>query len=254
MADRTIDRPKVNEDAWRAWLDQRQLSSISPMLDACSRLVIIAPHPDDEVLMAGGLIQGALALGKPLMVLGVTDGAASHGPLPPSGALALARRRTLERELGLHRLGAHASSIRSLGLIDGQVQADQARLTTLLMRHLEAGDLVVCPWRLDGHPDHEACAQATFAARAGRGDVRVLEAPVWMWHWAVPGQCDVDWSLLRRYPLNGHTVQRKAYALDAHASQREPRRDAGPVLDAVLLSRLARGYETFFLGDDNAWS
>jgi hypothetical protein len=38
------------------------------------RILIIAPHPDDEVLACGGLIQQALALGDSVWVVYVTAG------------------------------------------------------------------------------------------------------------------------------------------------------------------------------------
>src|SRR5712664_3781285 len=38
------------------------------------RIVIVAPHPDDEILGAGGLIQAALAVGADVRVIYLTNG------------------------------------------------------------------------------------------------------------------------------------------------------------------------------------
>jgi len=50
------------------------------------------------------------------------------------------------------------------------------------------GVLLVAPWRHDGHPDHpdhEAAGRAA-AAVATRTGARLLEYPLWFWHWAEP--------------------------------------------------------------------
>ena len=42
-------------------------------------------------------------------------------------------------------------------------------------------------WRGDGHPDHDAVGRAAATACDAVG-CRLLEYPVWMWHWARPGE------------------------------------------------------------------
>jgi hypothetical protein len=44
----------------------------------CSGIVVVSPHPDDEVLGAGGLICSAARAGQNLIVLSVTDGEAAY--------------------------------------------------------------------------------------------------------------------------------------------------------------------------------
>ena len=41
---------------------------------AQDRLLVVAPHPDDETIAAGGLIQSALHAGAAVRVLFATDG------------------------------------------------------------------------------------------------------------------------------------------------------------------------------------
>ena len=62
-----------------AWLAACGLGLAAPALDTLrllpnERILIIAPHPDDEVLACGGLIQQALALGDSVWVVYVTAG------------------------------------------------------------------------------------------------------------------------------------------------------------------------------------
>ncbi len=44
------------------------------MLDATDRLLILAPHPDDEVLGCGGIIQQGVAMGLPIRIVFLTYG------------------------------------------------------------------------------------------------------------------------------------------------------------------------------------
>lgn len=43
-----------------------------------ARAVIVAPHPDDEILGCGGVLQLLHAAGRSLLLISITDGTASH--------------------------------------------------------------------------------------------------------------------------------------------------------------------------------
>lgn len=134
--------------------------------------MVLAPHPDDESLAAGGLIQRALACGATVNVVYATDG--ENNPWPQRvlehrlwiGArqrAAWGARRRAEAAAALHALGAgDAVGAHRLAWPDGgltwnlvdAMPAMLAALRTLLER--ERPTLLVLPDLADRHPDHSA--------------------------------------------------------------------------------------------------
>ncbi len=143
-----------------------------------SRLAVIAPHPDDEVLGAAGLMRWAADAGADVVIVSVTDGEASHASSDRITPDALAQRRALERAAALAVLGLEAAPVWRLGLTDGAVRDQADRLAALLMRLLRIGDTLVVPWRHDGHPDHEAVTEAAERAAETIG-MACWEVPIW---------------------------------------------------------------------------
>ena len=251
--ERRIEGEGTPEAEWLDWLPRCPVPALpwpptGIEASAPQRLVVVAPHPDDEVLACGGLLSLQVARGGPVRILAVTDGEGSHAMDDEGARAALARTRQGERLAGLARLGVPPSSLQTLGLPDGQVAAHAAALRHALATLLRPGDLVVCTWRLDGHPDHEACGQAAAEVCPAAG-AQWLEAPVWMWHWAHPLDTRVPWERLRRLTLTGPARASKATALAEHRSQLQPRGTAGgPVLGAAIQARARRPAEYFLAG------
>ncbi len=236
------------EATWRRWNTLQQLPplSLARLAPPGAHVVVVAPHPDDEVLGCGGALSMLSRAGRSIHVIGVTDGEASHAGSPRWPPQLLGAARRTERQAGLERLG-HAVSAVSLEIPDGHVQAFEERLAAALERVLEPGDTVLTTWRFDGHPDHEATARATLLA-ASRVGCRCWQMPVWMWHWAAPGDARVPWERLHRLELTPMASQAKARAIAAHDSQLQPiERECRPaVLPDWALARLLRPFETFF--------
>ena len=238
------------ESEWLAWppLDALARISLDTLLPAGSRAVVVAPHPDDEVLSVGGLLAELAARRQATCVVAVTDGDASHpgsGRWSPS---ALAAVRRAETATALHRLGLPPDATLRLGVPDGGVEAGIAALTRQLAECLGAKDVVFSTWRLDGHPDHEATARACAAAVAQVG-ARLVEVPVWAWHWSRPGDPRWPWDRARRLDLSPSAQDRKRHAVQAFRSQIEPDASTGaaPILRNSTVARAARPFEVMFL-------
>jgi LmbE family N-acetylglucosaminyl deacetylase len=238
--------PSAQWLSWPGWAGLR-VTGVAELVPLGSRLVVVAPHPDDEILGAGGLLAAAARAGRELLLIAVTDGQASHPGSEkwPEEDLAAQRRR--ETADALDVIGAGRASVCRLGFPDGGLPARAAALTSVLAGLLQASDVVVSPWRFDGHPDHEAVGYATALAARGRG-TRHLEAPIWTWHWAAPGDPRVPWPRACVLYLGPILAQRKRTAIGCFTSQLEPdpSTGAGPVLPRWAVARFRHGREVFF--------
>ena len=137
----------------------------------------------------------------------------------------------------------------SLGLPDGRLIEHEDRLAELLAGVLGAaapGTWCAATWRGDGHPDHEAVGRAAAAA-CERTGIPLLEYPVWMWHWASPGDAVVPWQHAYAVPAPAWAIQRKRDAAQCFSSQFEVSSDgAPPVLPSFVLQRLLAVGELVF--------
>lgn len=219
------------------------------MSDLCpdqGRLVVVAPHPDDEVLACGGLLAMRSERGQPSIVVAVTDGEASHGIRDRLACTRLGVRRVDESYVGLGALGLEPPSVVRLDMPDGSAAKWIPLIARKLLALLKPSDVIVTTWRFDGHPDHEATSAAAQQAASEVG-CRLLQAPVWMWHWAFPGDTRIPWMRLVALDLPKWALKAKREALLCHQSQLEQRDDGlGPVLVPSIVDRAMRTREYFF--------
>ena len=146
---------------------------------ATSRLLVLAPHPDDETLACGACIARLAGSGGWLSLAVATDGASGrHDYSGPE----LARVRRAELTTAVSRLGLDPRQITWLGFDDGELGSEVNRLAA------RVGDLVtsfrptivLSPWAHDTHPDHAALGRAARIATAD-SSVALLEYVVWAW-------------------------------------------------------------------------
>ena len=212
--------------------------------DAQTRLLMVAPHPDDETLAAGILLQRVLAAGGAAEVLLLTSG--GNNPWPQrvlerrlridAAAQALwAARRQREIHAALRCLGVPGSHLHALewpdmGLLGCLLHAEGAAVATLRSCLLRLRpNLLVLPALSDRHPDHGTAHVLLRLALAG-----IAEPPV-VWTYLIHAASAVQ----ARIDVGGTTAQRaaKLAALEAHASQ--------TALSGGRLRRLATAAERF---------
>lgn len=224
-------QPVVQEPAWLT-----ALSALPVWKPPDSPMLIIAPHPDDETLGAGGLIAAQRARGIDVVVAAVTDG--EHAYAQSEG---LAEERRVEQTQALARLGVAADKIVRFGLPDSDVPDHEQTLVERLTSLVNKETHVVAPWQGDYHSDHTACGRAAEQVVRETG-ATLTSYFFWTYHFGNP---DLLKSLqLRCFPLNPELLQAKTEALRCHKSQLNRESD-DPVLPESLLGPARRSFELF---------
>lgn len=186
-----------------------------------TRVLVFAPHPDDESLGVGALLSCAAAQGASIGVIFLTDG--DNNPWPQRVArrrwritaqdhARWGRLRRHEARRALSRLGVDPNAATFFGLPDD-------RLATLERRHLVElirdkimeldPALLVIPSIDDFHPDHRAAHRAILRA------VTMTRRPMIL-SYIVHGRAS---SAYRDFAAGPEFVDRKRAAIGCHSSQ-----------------------------------
>ncbi len=197
--------------------------------------IIIAPHPDDETLGAGGLIAWQRSKGIAVSIVAVTDGEACYPGFENMGAV-----RQLEQQSAARALGVESEIVR-LGFPDSSVTLHEADLQDLLHPLISRDTLVLTPWDQDCHPDHEACGRATMEACKETG-AEIVFYPIWSWHQKTAE--DFHCMDVHRFELTSGLMAAKECALNYHRSQLE-HESGEPILPERLLTPFRRSFETY---------
>lgn len=120
------------------------------------RILVLAPHPDDEVMGCGGTMLRHRAAGAEVVVAYVTDGRRSRAfGLDPE---TMARTRRGEAEAAAAILGV--DRVEWLGLPEGTWSLEDLAVPLRRLLARSAPTLVYAPSRVDFHPEHHRVAQA----------------------------------------------------------------------------------------------
>ncbi len=233
-------------DLWRPLLSSRP----EPVLPAVGHVTVVAPHPDDETLGAGGLLHRLGQGGAVVAAVFVTDGAAGYPGSTATQARELTAVRQAEARAALRALDLPDALAFFLDVPDGSVSGTEVELAQRLAPFFAAGGaggLVLAPWPEDPHPDHQAVARAALVAARLTGAL-LWQYPIWMRHSIAPEDPIVDVDRLQVLHLTESEQSAKDAALRTHASQlRSPLPGYGPVLPEHVLELFADGLEPFFL-------
>jgi len=193
------------------------------------RVLFVAPHPDDESLAGGGLLQRTFAAQIPVRVLFATNG--DNNPwaqrfwerrwrIGSKERLRWGQRRQQEALTALISLGGSVECVRFLNFQDQSITSLLMRANSELFEvftdEIRAFDptILVIPTILDAHPDHSALGVAlSFVLDLiGNSGIQVWEYLVHRPHVCVPRRA----VMLRLGPLE---IERKRSAILCHETQ-----------------------------------
>ncbi len=173
------------------------------------RVVVLAPHPDDEVFGCGGAIMRHVAAGDALLVIVVSDG--EYRAEPEQMAAYANTRREESRQAAL-KLGYGCPTF--WGFPDRGIEYGEQ-----LLHHIEGAvndfnaDLVYAPSIFEMHPDHRALGMAAVeAVRRHSGELRIAlyEVGVPMFPCCAPIHC---WT-----SATSHNANRRLWHVLRHNS------------------------------------
>jgi LmbE family N-acetylglucosaminyl deacetylase len=183
------------------------------------KVLIVAPHPDDDIIGCGGRILQHLRKGDQLQVIYITSG--------ESGSLGISKD-----ELALQREEEAAAAIKKLGITqtffwrwaDGYVKYGKEELIqaiNFIRQHQP--DLVYLPHPDDGHVDHQQTTKIFLEAigrAGGKCFQECLPEP-----WSVSAVLGYEvWTPIQKPQLTvdiSKQIDQKITALQAHHSQLE---------------------------------
>ena len=160
-----------------------------PVFSEQTRLLVVAPHPDDETIATGLLVQQVHEAGGEVRIVLLTAG--DNNPWPQRwlerrlritslDRRRWAQRRSVEMEQALQRLGLPQTSLHSLGWPDLGMSAllleSTEEAVAVIAQEFSQFDpnLIVFPSLLDRHPDHGAAHVLVRLALMGRAESPAL--------------------------------------------------------------------------------
>lgn len=203
-------------------------SQILPII--YNKPLIIAPHPDDEVLGCSGLIQRMIKNGKQVHVVILSGGGKSHQSCCHiDESILIDSRRNLSRKAA-KILGLPLSQLHLLDYPDGSISFNNSETQSLqALIEKNSPDAIFVPHKGEGWSDHiEAGKVVREIIRTKSTPIQLYEYCVWFWYYNV---WNLDWKNAFVLEMNQREHQLKLKAIDAYV---KPLASCGKPLSGVL--------------------
>ena len=249
VGDRVIEGEGTSQQLWQNWQGLHDLPRVrvADSFPSPQRVCIFAPHPDDEILGCGGLLQQLVANGNAILLVYVTNGTQSHpnSQVYPPQKLNIIRPQESFAALEVLNIAQQVATV-ALDLTDGEVFSQQAQFKEKLTAIIRPDDILVTPFIHDGHPDHEATGQVV-AAFAKQQQLACYQVLIWAWHWAKPADSRIPWHCALSVDLTAEQLQRKTQAIHCFKSQISIDASTGnlPILSAQTIARISQPWEVY---------
>ena len=225
------------------------------------RILIVAPHMDDEALACGGLI-AKLQDKDRVHIIYATDGMKSPAPIIPGRdkiSPDLGKTRMQESIEAMKLLGIPEHNLHFLCLPEAELKKRRSLLRDLLWEQIRAitPRQIFVPFRYDRHPDHLAVNHAIVSdSRQGDTLPQVFEYFVY-YRWRLMPKRDIrryiQPQLLFKLEI-GDVAQQKRRALDCFKSQTTIHYgwQTRPILTSRLLDEECQNPEFFLISNDSS--
>lgn len=216
-----------------------------PSLPLSENTVIIAPHPDDEVIGCAGLIKALVERGTPPHVIVMTGGEGAHrGCCELEESEIIVERRKLTMKVA-KTLGLSESYIHFLDYPDEHIALDCAetkKLAQLLLR-LSPQTVLIPHWG-EGWSDHIEAAEIVKDLLRDK-NASIYEYCVWMWYYNV---WNLDYKNAYIVKMNKTMHERKLRAIEQYITPLAPcGKPWSGILPKVFLRAARWEKELYFL-------
>ncbi len=171
---------------------------ISGALDS---ILVIAPHPDDDVIGCGGIL--SKNRGKKIKVIFLTDGRYGGTSYKGDELVGIRKKEAIN---ALWDLGI--SNVEFLSFEDGTL-GDNIAMASAMLKDIYLWDNIFLPNILDNHQDHKAAALAVYGALS---KVKNVKSKLWLYEIWTPVSPNVLVDITKE-------AQAKMAAINRHASQ-----------------------------------
>lgn len=197
----------------------RSQASHCKALGLNNKILILAPHPDDEVFGCGGLIARLVAECHAPHVIVLTGGGGSHrGCCSTAESDIISARRKLTHK-AMSALSLPESNIHELDFTDGHISegnvAEKKKLEAVISEINP--DVILVPHHGEGWPDHVAARD--LGIELAGDDMAVYEYCVWMWYYR---QKNLDWKNAYVLKMTEAEHQKKMDAIKTYHSALAP--------------------------------
>lgn len=189
-------------------------------LNISDKILIVAPHPDDEVLGCSGLIQRLLSEGKQVDVAILSGGGKSHaGCCKIDESTLIEFRRNLSRKAA-EILGLPLENLHFLDYPDGSIAFDCSETDRLkkLIDILQP-DAIFIPHKGEGWSDHLETGRIVRTLIGKMSGISLYEYCVWFWYYNV-------WNIDRKkafvLTMTKEELSRKNEAINAYIQPKAP--------------------------------
>lgn len=190
------------------------------VLQSIQHILLVAPHPDDEVIGCAGLIQQLLKAGKQIDVVILSGGEKSHSGCCHIDEIALVKaRRELSRQAA-QIVGLPLEHLHFLNYPDGGIAYNHHETNRLkqLITDMKP-DAIFIPHKGEGWSDHVEAGRIIKELTEECTDIQLYEYCVWFWYYNV---WDIDWEDARFVKMGEKELRCKLKAMDAYITPLAP--------------------------------